>query len=152
MASINIRVKKLYEDATIPTQGSDWAAGADLYAYIPNNGCGRDIGIDPGQTVFVGTGLSMAIPKAYWGGVFARSGLASKQGLAPANCVGVVDPDYRGEVKVALYNHSDEPRLIQHGDRIAQLVIVPLPNVTYREAQELDETTRGTGGFGHTGV
>lgn len=152
MASVNIRVKKIYEDAMIPTQGSEWAAGADLYAYISDNGYGRDIGIAPGQTVMVGTGISMAIPKAYWGGVFARSGLASKQGLAPANCVGVVDPDYRGEVKVALHNHSDEHRLIQHGDRIAQLVIVPLPRATYKEVRELDDTARGDGGFGHTGA
>lgn len=149
MASVNIRVKKIYHDAIIPSQGSDYAAGADLHAYIPGHG---SLQIQPHETVMIGTGVAMAIPKMYWGGVFARSGLASKQGLAPANKVGVVDPDFRGEVKVALHNHTDETAFINHGDRIAQFVIVPLPKVTYVEADYLGETSRGEGGFGHTGV
>ena len=99
----------------------------------------------------IGTGIAAAIPKMYWGGVFARSGLASKNGLAPANKVGVIDPDYRGEIKVALHNHSDEYQNVCHGDRIAQLVIVPLPRTTYQEVVDLDDTERGDGGFGHTG-
>ena len=148
MASVNIRVKKLYEDAIIPTQGSDYAAGGDLYAYIPEKKC---VEIGPGETVVIGTGIATALPKIYWGGIFARSGLATKCGLAPANAVGVLDADYRGEIKVALHNHSDEYQTVCHGDRIAQLVIVPLPKVTYREVDLLDETARGDGGFGHTG-
>lgn len=148
MASVNIRVKKLYEDAIIPTQGSNYAAGGDLYAYIPGD---KLIGIRPGDTAMIGTGIATAIPKMYWGGVFARSGLASKSGLAPANKVGVIDPDYRGEIKVALHNHSDEYQTVCHGDRIAQLVIIPLPRTTYQEVVDLDDTERGDGGFGHTG-
>lgn len=149
MASVNIRVRKLFEDAIIPDQGSEWAAGGDLRAYIPGKGA---VTIYPHETVMIGTGIATAIPKMYWGGIFARSGLASKQGLAPANKVGVIDPDYRGELKVALHNHSDEIKTVWHGDRIAQLVIVPLPKVTYSEVTDLDETERGAGGFGHTGV
>lgn len=148
MASVCIRVKKIYEDAVAPTLGSEYAAGGDLYAYIPGF---KSITIKPHETKFIGTGICAAIPKIYWGGVFARSGLASKQGLAPANCVGVIDPDYRGEIKVALHNHSDEMRVVNHGDRIAQLVIVPLPKTTYRCVEYLDETERGDGGFGHSG-
>ena len=148
MASVNIRVKKLYEDAIIPTQGSDYAAGGDLYAYITGE---KLVGIHPGETVMIGTGIAMSIPNMYWGGVFARSGLASKKGLAPANKVGIVDPDYRGEIKVALHNHSDEYQVVCHGDRIAQFVIVPLPKTTYSEVKDLDDTARGDGGFGHTG-
>lgn len=149
MASVNIRVKKLFEDALIPDQGSEWAAGGDLHAYVPGKGA---VSIHPHETVMIGTGIATAIPKMYWGGIFARSGLASKQGLAPANKVGVVDPDYRGELKVALHNHSDEVKTVWHGDRIAQLVIVPLPKTKYTEVKELDETDRGSGGFGHTGA
>lgn len=148
MATITIRTKKLYEDAIIPTKGSDWAAGVDLYAYLPGE---QQIEIHPHETVMIGTGVAMAIPKLYWGGIFARSGLASKSGLAPANKVGVIDPDFRGEIKVALHNHSEELQIVRHGDRIAQLVIIPLPSVVYREATELDETERGSGGFGHSG-
>ena len=148
MASITVRIKKLYEDAIIPTQGSDWAAGADLYAYIPGTDA---IEIPPHETTMIGTGIAAAIPPQYWGGVFARSGLSSKQGLAPANKVGVIDPDYRGEIIVALHNHSECKKVVRHGDRIAQFVIVPLPRVTFKETDELDVTTRGSGGFGHTG-
>lgn len=145
----SVKIKKLYEDAIVPTQGSEYAAGADLYAYIPSK---EPIEIAPHETAMIGSGLAAAIPCAYWGGVFARSGLASKSGLAPANKVGVVDPDYRGEIKVALHNHSDNAQVVKHGDRIAQLVIVPLPAVTYMVVDDLDSTERGDGGFGHTGV
>lgn len=133
----------------IPTMGSDWAAGGDLYAYIPGK---EPIEIPPHHTIKIGTGIAVAIPKRYWGGVFARSGLATKSGLAPANKVGVVDPDYRGEVIVALHNHSDEMQVVKHGDRIAQFVIVPLPQVHYIPTDDLGDTTRGGGGFGHTGT
>lgn len=149
MATVNIRVKKLYKDAMMPTHGSEWAAGADLYAYIPEK---EPIVIKAHETVMIGTGIATSIPRIYWGGIFARSGLASKNGLAPANKCGVVDPDYRGEIKVALHNHSEEEQIVRHGDRIAQLVIVPMPKATYSEVGELDETSRGEGGFGHTGV
>ena len=145
----SVKIKKLYEDAIVPTQGSEYAAGADLYAYIPGK---ESIEIAPHETAMIGSGLAAAIPCTYWGGVFARSGLASKSGLAPANKVGVVDPDYRGEIKVALHNHSDNAQVVKHGDRIAQLVIVPLPAVTYMVVDDLDSTERGDGGFGHTGV
>lgn len=149
MESIRIKIKKLYDDSRMPTQGSEWAAGGDLYAYIP----GRDfIEIAPHETVMIGTGICASIPRAFWGGVFARSGLASKNGLAPANKVGIVDPDYRGEIKVALHNHSEDTQIIHHGDRVAQLVIVPAPRVIYDAVDELDQTDRGDGGFGHTGV
>lgn len=149
MTSVNIRIKKLYEDAMLPKQGSEWAAGADLYAYIPGK---EPISIKAHETVMIGTGIAASIPRTYWGGIFARSGLASKNGLAPANKCGVIDPDYRGEIKVSLHNHSEEEQMVRHGDRIAQLVIVPMPRVSYSEADSLDETERGSGGFGHTGV
>ena len=145
---VTVQIKKMYEDAVIPTPGSDYAAGADLYAYLPGE---KLVEIAPHETVMIGSGVAAAIPHEYWGGVFARSGLASKHGLAPANKVGVVDPDYRGEIKVALHNHSEETQVVKHGDRIAQLVIVPLPHVRYDEVMELDDTERGSGGFGHTG-
>lgn len=149
MNLVTVQIKKLYEDAVIPTQGSDFAAGADLYAYLPGE---KMVKIAPHETAMIGSGIAAAIPPEYWGGVFARSGLASKQGLAPANKVGVVDPDYRGEIKVALHNHSEETQAVKHGDRIAQFVIVPLPKVQYDVVSELDDTERGDGGFGHTGA
>lgn len=149
MNLVTIQIKRMYEDALIPTQGSDYAAGADLYAYLPGD---KLVEIAPHETVMIGSGIAAAIPREYWGGVFARSGLASKYGLSPANKVGVIDPDYRGEIKVALHNHSEEMRVVKHGDRIAQLVIIPLPMVLYETVLELDDTARGDGGFGHTGV
>lgn len=149
MTLVNVKIKKLYDDATIPTFGSEYAAGADLYAYLPGK---EPVEIAPHQTVMIGSGVAAAIPPGYWGGVFARSGLASKRGLAPANKVGVADADYRGEIKIALHNHSEETEVIKHGDRIAQFVIVPLPQVTYEVVTELDDTERGDGGFGHTGT
>ena len=130
----------------MPTFGSREAAGADLYACLE-----EPVTIEPGKTVFLPTGLSMALPKGYVGLVYARSGLACKQGLAPANKVGVIDSDYRGEFMIALHNHSTEPRVVEHGDRIAQLVVTPVIQPDYYEADTLDETSRSTGGFGSTG-
>lgn len=141
-----IQVKKLRENAVLPTYGSAEAAGADLYACLE-----RDIEIAPGQTTFVPTGLSMQIPAGCAGLIYARSGLACKRGLAPANKVGVIDSDYRGEFIVALYNHGNAVQTISHGERIAQLVITPVFTPGFQEVDELSETARGEGGFGSTG-
>lgn len=141
-----IRVKKLDERAVLPTYGSEYAAGADLYAVLDDVLC-----FAPGETKLVKTGLSMEIPEGYGGFIYARSGLASKRSLAPANKVGVIDADYRGEVMVALHNHSDREQSIEPGERIAQLVIAPFLRVDFSEADELSETVRGCGGFGSTG-
>ena len=145
---MQIQVKKLRESARLPHRGSAFAAGYDLYA-APEDG--KPIEIAPHTTAMVGTGLAVAIPEGYFGGVFARSGLASRQGLRPANCVGVIDADYRGECTVALHNDTDEKRTIQPGDRIAQLVILPFLAAEFDEADTLPETERGAGGFGSTG-
>ncbi|MFQ9933955.1 MAG: dUTP diphosphatase [Lachnospiraceae bacterium] len=142
----NVNIKKLNKNAVIPTYGSESAAGADLYACLDN-----DVTIAPGETVFINTGLSMEIPEGYAGLVYARSGLSCKQGLAPANKVGVIDPDYRGEIMVALYNHSNEAKTVASGDRIAQLVITPFITAAFTEVSSLKETIRGDGGFGSTG-
>ena len=141
-----VPVKKLRPDAQLPVYGSAYAAGADLRACMD-----APITIDPGQTAMVPTGLTMEIPIGYAGLVYARSGLAAKRGLAPANKVGVVDADYRGELMVALHNHSAQSQTIEPGERIAQLVITPFLTAQYEEAQTLSETVRGTGGFGSTG-
>jgi len=144
---IELQVKKLRDGAKIPTRGSEQAAGYDLYA------CLEDVvlTIAPHTTAKIPTGLAVAIPDGYFGAVFARSGLASKQGLRPANCVGVCDSDYRGEYIVMLHNDTDEPRSIASGDRIAQLVVMPYLSVSFTEVEELSETDRGAGGFGSTG-
>lgn len=142
-----IAVKKLRSGAKMPTFGSEEAAGADLYACLD-----EEVTVAPGQTVFIPTGLAMALPKGYVGLVYARSGLACKQDLAPANKVGVIDSDYRGEFMIALHNHGKETRTVHHGDRVAQLVITPVLRPLYREEDSLDETARGTGGFGSTGT
>lgn len=141
-----VKVKKLRAKAFMPTFGSNEAAGADLYACLEEN-----VSIAPGKTVFIPTGLAMALPKGYVGLVYARSGLACKQDLAPANKVGVIDSDYRGEFLIALHNHGTETRIVKHGDRVAQLVVTPILRPTYEESDTLDETDRGTGGFGSTG-
>lgn len=146
---MKVLVKKLHKDSVIPHFGSAYAAGADLHAYL--NGVDRVV-INPHDTVKIGSGIAVAIPIGYWGGIYARSGLATKNGLRPANAVGVLDADYRGEIIVALHNDSDAPQIVNHGDRIAQLVITPVPYIIYKEAAELDITERGSGGFGHTGV
>lgn len=144
---MRVRIKKLDERAIIPTLGSELAAGADLYAISD-----EPVVIAPHKTVMVHTGLAMEIPEGYAGLIFARSGLASKRGLAPANKVGVVDPDYRGEFMVALHNHTDEERVVECGERIAQLVIVPFLKASFEVVDELDATARGEGGFGSTGT
>lgn len=141
-----IRVKKLRSGAILPTFGSAEAAGADLYACIE-----ADVAIEPGKTVFIPTGLAMELPRGYVGLVYARSGLACKRGLAPANKVGVIDSDYRGEFMIALHNHGNQTQVIAPKERIAQLVITPILIPTYVEAEELSDTDRGTGGFGSTG-
>lgn len=143
---MKILFKKLREDATAPTRGSASAAGYDLHACMD-----APVVIAPGETAMVGTGLSIAVPEGYFGAVFARSGLASKQGLRPANCVGVCDSDYRGEYTVALHNDSAVAREVQPGERIAQLVVIPYLALDFEEADALDDTARGAGGFGSTG-
>ena len=144
---MELKIKKLSPNAILPTYGSAGAAGADLYA-LPE---GDPITIAPGETAFIHTGLAMAIPEGYVGLNFARSGLASKRGLAPANKVGVIDSDYRGECMVALHNHTDSEVTVEGGERIAQLVIVPFLKAEYELAEELSDTQRGAGGFGSTG-
>lgn len=141
-----IHVKKLKANAILPTYGSLEAAGADLYACLES-----PVEIEPGKTVFIPTGLAMEIPSGYAGLAYARSGLACKQDLAPANKVGVIDSDYRGEFIIALHNHGREVRTIAHGERIAQLVITPVFTPGFTEVSELSDTKRGSGGFGSTG-
>ena len=144
---MQIKIKKVNPNAKIPTRGSYQAAGYDLYACLDT----EKITIPAHQTVKVQTGLSMAIPEGYFGAIFARSGLAAKQGLRPANCVGVIDSDYRGEFMVMLHNDTDEPKTVENHDRVAQLVVMPYMPVDFQETDSLDETQRGTGGFGSTG-
>lgn len=143
----SIPVKKLRPQAQLPTRGTPGAAGADLYACLAS-----PIVVGPGETVFIPTGLAMEIPEGFGGFLYARSGLACKQDLAPANKVGVIDCDYRGEVTVALHNHGTQARTVCHGDRIAQLVIAPFLNAEFWETDSLSETNRGQGGFGSTGT
>ena len=142
----SMNIKKLNENAIVPTYGSACAAGADLYACEA-----AAVTVEPGKTVLVHTGIAMAIPDGYVGLIYARSGLACKRGLAPANKVGVVDPDYRGEFMVALHNHSEVPQTVEPMERVAQLVITPFITAEFELADELDDTVRGTGGFGSTG-
>jgi dUTP pyrophosphatase len=150
---MQIKVKKLSESAKLPTRGSEKAAGYDLYAHITGHPYeNRRIRIPPHGTVKIGTGLSIAIPDGYFGAILARSGLATKQGLRPANAVGVCDSDYRGEYIIAVHNDSDEERFVANGDRIAQLVIIPYLPVEFKEVNTLDGTARGEGGFGSTGT
>lgn len=141
-----IAVKKLREQAILPTYGSAEAAGADLYACLE-----KDVVIEPGKTVLIPTGLAMEIPKGHAGLIFARSSLGAKRGLAPANKVGVIDSDYRGEFMVALHNHGQETQTVCHGERVAQLVIVPVLTPGFTEVEELTDTQRAAGGFGSTG-
>ena len=141
-----IAVKKLRANAVLPTYGTASAAGADLYACLKN-----PVTIAPGETVLIPTGLAMEIPVGYAGLIYARSGLSVKRGLAPANKVGVIDADYRGEFMVALLNHGKQMQTVDHGERIAQLVITPVFTPGFTEALELSDTVRGNGGFGSTG-
>lgn len=142
----SIRVKILREGAKLPTYGSAEAAGADLYACID-----APVTILPGETVFVPTGIALEVPKGCAGLVYARSGLACKRGLAPANKVGVIDSDYRGEINVVLHNHGSQAQTVQNGERVAQLVITPVLQPVYEPAEELSDTARNIGGFGSTG-
>ena len=141
-----IRVKKIKKDAILPTYGSAEAAGADLYACLD-----APVTIQAGESVFIPTGLAMELPRGYAGLIYARSGLACKRGLAPANKVGVVDSDYRGEFMIVLHNHGKTAQTIEHGERIAQLVITPVFTPGFLETDELTDTERSGGGFGSTG-
>ena len=142
---LDLKIKKLNENAQMPTFGTQFSAGADLYS------AEEDLIIEPNKTAFIGTGLAVAIPQYKVGLIYARSGLACKKGLAPANKVGVVDSDYRGEVKVALHNHGKEAQTVLKGERVAQMVITSYFACDYIESEELDQTVRGEGGFGSTG-
>ena len=143
-----VRTKKLCENAVLPKYGTEFAAGADLYACMD----AEAVTLAPGETKLMRTGIALEIPAGYAGFVFARSGLASKRGLAPANKVGVIDSDYRGELMVALHNHSGIPQSVENGERIAQMVILPYLAVDFIESDTLDDTERGAGGFGSTGT
>ena len=142
----DLRIKKLRDNAQMPTYGSEYAAGADMYAAID-----EAVTIEPNETKFIPTGLAFEIPEGYAGFIYARSGLACKKGLAPANKVGVVDADYRGEVMVALHNHGKEAQTVETGERIAQMIIAPFITANFIFSDELDDTVRGAGGFGSTG-
>ena len=143
---MKIRIKKLDERAIVPTYGSAYSAGADLYAILDGG-----VEIKPHETIFIHTGISAEIPEGYCGLVFARSSMGAKRGLAPANKVGVIDADYRGEIMVALHNHSEAVATVESGERIAQLAIVPFLKAEFEETDELSYTARGEGGFGSTG-
>ena len=143
---LRLKVKKLKEGAALPTRGSDLAAGSELYACLTES-----VTIAPGRTVPVGTGLAMELPAGWFAAIFARSGLAMKKGLRPANCVGVCDADYRGEYIVPLYNDSGEPRTVENGERIAQMILLPCRTLTFELSGELGDTDRGAAGFGSTG-
>lgn len=144
---MKIKIKKITKTAITPKRGSEYAAGYDLYADIEG-----PVEIGPNETQLISTGISLEIPVGYAGLIYARSGLATKKGLAPANKVGVVDADYRGTVMVALHNHSKDIKTIEPGERIAQIVVTPFLNCEFVECQELSDTVRGNGGFGSTGM
>lgn len=144
--SFTFNIKRLNEKAVIPTQGSAAAAGYDLYACLD-----APVTINPHETAKIGTGIAMAIPEGCWGGIYARSGLATKEGLRPANCVGVIDPDYRGEIIVAVHNDSYHIRTIEPNERIGQFILHSRFLCDWNEVEDLDETTRGDGGFASTG-
>lgn len=152
---MKIQITKVRENAKLPTRGSDAAAGYDLYACKLDTKSEKElerIQIRPLTTVMIGTGIAVAIPEGYFGGIYARSGMATKQSLWPANCVGVIDSDYRGELIVALHNGSDKIQEVNVGDRIGQLIVQPFESVEFEEVEALEETERGEGGFGSTGV
>ena len=144
---MTLKFVKLHSNAIIPTYGTPFAAGADLYA-LPNG----DIEVKAGETVLVHTGIALQIPDGFGGFIFARSGIATKRGLAPANNVGVIDSDYRGEIMVAIHNHSSVTQIISSGERVAQLVIMPYTKAEFLQCESLDETERASGGFGSTGA
>ena len=142
-----VKLKKLHPDARVPVYGSASAAGADLYAL-----CQEPVTIGPGETLLIHTGVALEIPEGLVGLIYARSGLATKRGLAPANKVGVIDSDYRGEIMVALHNHGTVAQTLENGERVAQLVIAPYFRAEFLEAESLEDTDRGVGGFGSTGT
>ena len=144
---MDTKIKILNDLATVPTKGTVWSAGHDLYAAIPQG----EITIAPHTTEIIDTGIAMEIPVTLFGAVFPRSGLATKQGLRLSNAVAVIDADYRGGIKIPMYNDSDVPRVIKQGDRIAQIVLIPYLNTTFTVVEELSNTDRGAGGFGSTG-
>ena len=146
MTTNTIKFKKLSENAVIPSYGTEYSAGADLYSSM------EDVTINPNETVFIHTDISIEIPVGLVGLIYARSGMACKKGVATANKVGVIDSDYRGEIMVALYNHSNQAVTIAKGDRVAQLVIAPYIKANFQEVDELEDTVRGEGGFGSTGT
>lgn len=156
-----IKIVRIAPDVVMPTKAHDTDAGFDLYAYCPDatfysweSGCQlnvKGVKVRPNETYKFHTGIKMAIPDGYWGGIYARSGLATKCGLRPANCVGVIDSSYRGEIIVAIHNDSNETQLVHNGDRIAQLVIQKVEPTVFEEVSELDETSRGESGFGGSG-
>lgn len=145
---VPVKIKKINENATVPTYGTPNSAGADLYACIDES----FLTINPGEVKVIKTGICLEIPGCLVGLIYARSGLSVKKGLAPANKVGVIDSDYRGEILVALYNESNEQRIISHGERIAQIVFTPFYQANFKLCDELDTSERGDGGFGSTGV
>ena len=147
MEKRNVRFTKLEKGAQMPTYGTEFSAGADLYALLE-----EDITINSGETVLVHTGIAMEIPEGLVGLIYARSGMATKRGLAPANCVGVIDSDYRGEIMVALHNHGKSEQTISNGERIAQFVLAPFVSASFIETESLTDTDRGAGGFGSTGT
>lgn len=144
---MNINIKKLHEDSIIPTRGTNESAGYDLYAYLDSD----KIEIKPGETKMVNIGISLEIPSGYFAGIFARSGIASKRNLRPANCTGVIDSDYRGEIKVPIYNDSNIVQVIENKERVAQMIILPYLSVTFNEVDNLSESNRSDSGFGSTG-
>ena len=146
---LEIKTKRLSGAAVLPTRGSAQAAGSDLYADL---GSGGSVNLFAHDTVKIQTGISMEIPDGYFGAIFPRSGLATKEGLRPANCVGVIDSDYRGEIIVAIHNDTEKLRRIDHGERVAQIVIMPYAPARFIEAEQLTDTDRGSGGFGSTGM
>ena len=145
-----VKIKLLTETAQLPTKGSVNAAGYDLYAdFMPENG--EFLTIGPHETVKIPTGIAIEVPNGWFGGVFPRSGISAKRGLRPANCVGVIDADYRGEIFVALHNDTDKNQYVTPGERIAQLIMIPFGNIEWQITEDLSSTERGTGGFGSTG-
>ena len=148
LIEMKINIKKLHDDAIIPTKGTIKSAGYDLYAYFEED----KKEINPGETYMVSTGISLEVPDGYFAGIFARSGIASKRNLRPANCTGVIDSDYRGEIKVPIFNDSDKVQVIENNERVAQMIIMPYLDVTFNEVDSLDETDRDNEGFGSTGT
>lgn len=156
--AINIKIKRLSETAKVPYKAHESDAAFDLYAdiqetFIPFGAIESEKGVKimPGQTVKISSGVAMEIPEGYWGAIYARSGLATKQGLRPANCTAVIDAHYRGNVIIPLHNDSNEVQIVRHGDRIAQFMLMPVIETSFEEVSELSDSDRGEGGFGSSG-